>query len=100
ARVGAAGLSDAEVLALVLGSGVPGRNVVSLSHALLAQTGGFAGLAAMDARQLQNLPGIGPASAGRLIAGVEMARRALLPESGCRLSDPASIAQLILPELS
>jgi DNA repair protein RadC len=100
ARVGAAGLSDAEVLALVLGSGMPGRNVVSLANAVLAQSGGFGGLAAMDARQLQNLPGIGPASAGRLIAGVEMARRALLPESGTRLSDPASIAHLVLPELS
>lgn len=99
-RLGVSGLSDAEVLALVLGSGRPGLNVVALAHALLAQVGGFAGLTALDLAQLQGLTGVGPASASRMIAAVEMCRRAGAPLSGRLLTDAESLARLVLPELA
>lgn len=99
ARLGAAALSDSEVLALVIGSGQHGRNVLALSHAILAQAGGFRGLTALNAHQLQRLSGIGPASAGRMVAAVEMCRRAAEPAAGQLLTDPASIAPVVLPEL-
>jgi DNA repair protein RadC len=98
-RLGAAALADAEVLALVLGSGQHGRNVVALSQALLAQAGGFPGLALMNVDQLQNLPGIGPASASRVVAAIEMWRRSVEPSSGLLLTDSDSIAKVVLPEL-
>jgi DNA repair protein RadC len=99
-RVGAGALTDAELLALVLGAGSPGQNVVSWSAALLREADGFAGLLSMDAARLQQLRGIGPATAGRLVAAGEMWRRANSAERASRLSDSASIARAVLAELS
>jgi DNA repair protein RadC len=99
-RVGVGALSDAELLALVLGSGWPGQNVVSWSAVLLREADGFAGLLAMDAGQLQQLRGVGPATAGRLVAAGEMWRRANTAERASPLSDSASIAHVVLAELA
>lgn len=99
-RVGAGALSDAELLALILGSGSSGQNVVAWSAAVLREADGFAGLLSMDAGQLQRLRGIGPATAGRLVAAGEMWRRANRAARASRLSDSASIARVVLPELA
>lgn len=99
-RVGADALSDAELLALVLGSGWPGQNVVTFSAALLDATGGFASLLAMDAAQLEQLHGVGPATAGRLVAAGEMWRRANGAERASKLSDSASIAHVVIAQLA
>lgn len=98
-RSGAAALSDAELLALVLGSGRPGRSVVASARMLLAQVGGFGNLVVMDAGQLQKLFGVGPATAGRLVAASEIWRRANAPTTASQLTDSAAIARVMLPEL-
>jgi DNA repair protein RadC len=99
-RVGAGALTDAEILALVLGSGSSGQNVVSWSAAVLRDADGFAGLLSMDAGRLQQVRGIGPATAGRLAAVAEMWRRANGVERTSRLSDSASIADVVLAQLA
>ena len=74
---GAASLADAELLALLLRTGVPGQGVLQLAAAVLARFDGFAGLLQTDAAQLRGVKGLGPAKRAELAAVLEMARRAL-----------------------
>lgn len=68
-------LSDAELLAVVLGSGTRGKDAVALGRELLTQTGGLAALLGMS--QPPKAAGLGPAKRARLTASLELARRSL-----------------------
>lgn len=98
-RIGIGSLTDDEVLALVLGSGQPGRSVLAFARSILRRTGGFPGLATMDFARLESLPGVGPATAGRLVAIIEIWRRAGSSSGWTRLVDHAAIAKVVAPEL-
>lgn len=74
---GAAALSDAELLALLLRTGLPGHDVFALSAQVLREFKGFAGLLHCSARDLERIKGLGPAKRAELSALVEIARRAL-----------------------
>lgn len=71
---GASTLSNAELVAILLGSGVPGLNAIQLARTLL--TDGIVAMRRRDPRYLQNVAGIGPAKAARLLAAFELGRRA------------------------
>jgi DNA repair protein RadC len=87
---GAAALSDAELLAVFLGSGLRGQNAVELGRALLAQHGGLRGLLQRAPAELQRVRGLGAARTSRLCAALELASRHLAAdlERGDALSDP------------
>lgn len=72
---GAASLADAELLALLLRTGVRGQGVLQLAHSVLGRFGGFAGLLQADAGALKGIKGLGPAKRAELAAVMEMARR-------------------------
>jgi DNA repair protein RadC len=74
---GAAGLSNAELLALLWGTGAAGRNVVDLASEAVALSGGLSGLAAASPIELEALPGVGAARAAQLAAAFELGRRLL-----------------------
>lgn len=74
---GAAALSDAELLALLLRTGLSGCDVLQLAQRLLDACGGVAGLLHADAAQLGRVKGLGPAKSAELLAVAELARRAL-----------------------
>ncbi len=74
---GAALLSDAELVALLLRTGLPGRGALELAAELLARHDGVGGLLRADAAALRATPGIGPAKYAELAAVLELARRAL-----------------------
>jgi DNA repair protein RadC len=74
---GAAALSDAELLALLLRSGIPGKNVLQLAQELVNRFGGVAGLLHTPAEALKTVKGLGPAKRAELVAVLELARRAL-----------------------
>ena len=74
---GAGALSDAELLALFLGSGTAGMDAVASARALLLQTGGLAGLGQLDAAGLHRLRGLGPARSALLLAAQELGARLL-----------------------
>jgi DNA repair protein RadC len=78
---GAAALSDAELLAVVLGNGVAGRDAVATGRALLAEAGSLGRLLA-DPDHLPHISGVGPAKRARLAATIELARRSLREELG------------------
>ena len=68
-------LWDAELLALVLGSGTAGRPVLQVALQALQDAGGLRRLAARSAAELTALEGVGPARAARLMALFTLARR-------------------------
>lgn len=78
---GADVLSDAELLAIFLRTGVRGQSAVDLARALLAHFGSLNRLFAATFDQFCAVPGLGPAKYAQLQAVLEMARRALAERS-------------------
>lgn len=74
---GAAALSDAELLAIFIRSGVPGKTAVDLARELLARYGGLRELLAANPEELYEAPGFGEAKYAQLQASLEMGRRFL-----------------------
>lgn len=71
-------VSDGELLAILLGTGVRGRNAAELARALLEQWGGLAALLGSSPGELTRAKGVGPSRAARLMAAVELGRRYLM----------------------
>jgi len=94
---GAAALSDAELLALFLGSGSRGRTAVDLGRDLLGANGGLKALLDLDAAALACLDGLGPATVSRLQAALELGRRYLASElqRSNALTHPAACADYL-----
>ena len=69
-------LSDVELLAILLRTGMAGKNVFQLSEELLGPDG-IAGLLQATVQSLQLVKGLGPAKQAELLAVFELARRAL-----------------------
>lgn len=74
---GPAALSDAELLALLLRTGIPGKHVVQLAQEMLDRFGGMGGLLHTGADALRQIKGLGPAKRAEMVAVLELARRAL-----------------------
>lgn len=70
---GAETLSNAELVAILLGSGVPGKNAIQLARELLRD--GMGALRTRDQKQLEQSAGIGPATVARSAAAFEISRR-------------------------
>ena len=77
---GAGALSDAELLALLLRSGIPGKNALQMGQELVDTFGGIAGLLHTGHEALKSIKGLGPAKRAELVAVLELARRALTQE--------------------
>src|SRR5690606_6919806 len=97
-HAGSSALATSELLALVLGTAeAPG-----LAAELLETFGSLHQLARASPAQLQKVPGIGPAQAGRLVAMLELSRRLQLPPAGERqqVTCPADGAALLMGRLA
>ncbi|MFN0313788.1 MAG: DNA repair protein RadC [Burkholderiales bacterium] len=79
-KQGAASLSDAELLAIFLRTGVRGKNAVQLGQDLLNAFDGVAGLFASAPEALSEVKGLGPAKLVQLLAVKELAARVLSGE--------------------
>jgi DNA repair protein RadC len=77
ASQGAAALSDAELLAVLLGTGTGRTPVLDLADGLLEHFGGLRGLLAAGQESLLRHHGLGPAKTATLLAVLELARRHL-----------------------
>jgi len=86
ARRGAAALSDAELLAVLLRTGIAGKGVLQLAHELLHLPGvaGLSGLLQAQGADLAHVKGLGPAKRAELLAVLELARRALAEQLHAR----------------
>jgi DNA repair protein RadC len=74
---GPQGLSDAQLLAILLRIGRPDSSAVQVAMDLLTKLEGLRGLANRSLEELCTVPGIGPAKAAQILAAVELGKRAL-----------------------
>ncbi|MBX3057405.1 MAG: DNA repair protein RadC [Anaerolineae bacterium] len=100
-QVGPTAVSTAELLAILLRTGVPGENVVRLAERLLIQFKDLAGLARASIPELMTVHGIGEAKAVEIKAALEIGRRLLAtaPQEKPRVSSPADAANLLMSEM-
>lgn len=99
---GAGSLGNAELIALLLRTGLAGQNVVEMSRDLLDAHGGtLAGLARATTDSLQSVPGVGPAKAAELAAVFELASRIARErvERAC-LDCPEAVYEFVGPAMS
>jgi DNA repair protein RadC len=74
-RLGPGALTNEELLALLLRTGIPGESALDRARSLLASHGGLIGLAGLTPGELVSERGIGPTRAAAIAAAVEIARR-------------------------
>lgn len=97
---GPAVLSEAELLATVLGTGTPRTDAVTLARDALARAGGLRPLLEMPLIEFARLPGLGQARYVQLQAALELSRRYLresLQRAG-PLTDPGAARQFLSAE--
>jgi DNA repair protein RadC len=76
-ELGPRSLSDAELLALVIGAGSKGTNAVDAARRILVESGGLDGISDMGLGAIERLPFVGEAKGARIIACLELGQRAL-----------------------
>lgn len=93
-QLGAEALSDAELVAILLRSGMKGKDVISCARELIKTFGGLRGLGAAGWPQLSKIKGLGPAKISTLVAAGEIARRQLREEIPAAdvIRDPEAVA--------
>jgi DNA repair protein RadC len=98
---GVASLGDADLLAILLGTGLTGRPVALVAAGLLEAAGGLENLARLGPAAIAEHPGVGPAKAVRISASVELGRRCArrAARSGVALTSSAAVAARMAPEL-
>ena len=74
-RLGSAALTNEELLALLLRTGIPGESALDRARGLLAAHGGLSGLSGLGTEELLNERGVGPSRACAIAAALEIARR-------------------------
>src|SRR5882672_7365182 len=91
--LGPASLADAELLAILLRTGVKGKSAVDLARQLLGRFGSISALLEAGSTGMAETPGLGEAKLAQLKAALELARRALREEISSRdaLASPRAV---------
>jgi DNA repair protein RadC len=100
---GAEALGDVELVAVLLGTGAEGEPVLGMAARLLDAAGGPDGIGRLGAHGLSEQRGVGPAKAARLLAAVELGRRAAmkaLSDAGETLCSFDSVVEWARPRLA
>lgn len=100
-RHGARELSTRELVALLLRTGNGRRSALALADQLLLGAGGLRRLAGAPPEELRRIPGIGPAKAAQILAGIELGRRllCLAPEERQPVRSPGEAVGFVMPEM-
>jgi DNA repair protein RadC len=99
-RLGAAGLGDNELMAIVLGNGTRRGNALAVANEVLETTGGLHGIPRTSVNELRRIDGMGMAKAAQVLAAVELGRRTLLrcPQARLQFVTPRETAGYLLPQ--
>jgi DNA repair protein RadC len=97
---GAAALSDAELLAILLRTGVRGKSAVDLARDLSKQFNGLGGLLGAG-NDLEDVKGLGSAKRAQFSAVIELARRSIKADlrAGAMLTSPGAVRDYLRLEL-
>ncbi len=100
-RYGSGSLSNSELLAVLLGSGIGGTSAIGLAEKVLASAGGLAGLWDIAAEDLMDLQGVGPKKAATIMCAMELGKRASSPGGKKRrkISTPGELADFFMEDM-
>src|SRR5438105_2068628 len=97
---GASALTDPELIAILLRTGVPGTNAIEVARELLKEYGSLRGLSRCSMHELKKIPGIGPAKAVQLAAAFDLGNRlARETLSKQKIDSPELVNELVGPEM-
>jgi len=97
---GAAALSDSELIAILLRTGMQGANAIDVARQLLEKFGSLSGLARCSAKELAAIKGVGPAKAVQLAAAFGLgARLAKETVTQAPLDQPEAVYRMLAPEM-
>jgi DNA repair protein RadC len=98
-RLGASGLGDNELLAIVIGGGTAGTSALGLANQVLAASDGLHGLLRAGRDDLLGVRGLGPARAAQVMAAIELGRRVLgrRPVERVQIKGPRDAGEYLLP---
>ena len=100
---GADAMSNAELLAILIGSGTQKENVLEVANRLLAANEGkLSMIAGMDASRMKEIGGIGSVRYASIAAAFELGKRCCLEDPGIEkvpLTDPGTVFRMMLPRL-
>lgn len=97
-RAGVSSLGDNELVAILLGTGTKGRNALRVAQDVLELAGGVNGLPRLRLDELLRVSGVGAPRAARVLAAVELGRRAVTTGNDRRrFGKPADIGRYLLP---
>jgi len=99
-KYGAESLSDGELLAIIIRSGVKDRNVIDLSRQILKDFNGLSGLVRAHIGELSSYRGLGKVKSATVKAAIELGRRAYSSERSVeRITSPEDVASIVWDEL-
>ncbi len=103
-KMGSGALSGPELLALVIGRGIPGTSALTIAQELVRRFKNVKGVSDATLEELSAVPGIGPAKAAQLKACFELGRRQdNEPDTPARLkrelTSPAAVAKAVKPTI-
>ena len=100
AERGAMALTDAELLAIFLGTGTVGRSAIDVGRELLEKFNSLSGLSRRGLQEIQEVKGIGIAKAANLAATFELGRRLAMEKlSEKKVDSPEAVYDLVGPEM-
>ncbi len=94
---GSEALRDAELLAILLSTGIQGKNAIEVGKEILNEYDGLLGLLDADLESLQRINGLGPAKACKLMASIELGRRWASARRSVthKVGSPADVAKFL-----
>ena len=102
AHYGAGHLSNSELLAILLRTGLEGENVLAMATRMLSEFGGLSGISRVTFDEMCEVRGISSAKACQILAGIELGRRvgSMTPEDRVTITSPSDLATLFMAEMS
>ena len=99
---GAAYLSNAELIAILLRTGTSSENVIDLSNRLLAKYGGLEGISKASFQELASIHGMGDAKTAQLKSALELSKRLMASSGDARpeVHSPEAVVNLLGAEMS
>ena len=99
--IGPEGLSNAELIAILLRTGNSGESALHLAERIIAKSGGLRSLPDLTLEELQGFKGIGPAKAVQIKAALELSKRiaTTLNNNDNAVTSPRHVADLFMEEL-
>jgi len=101
-RRGASSLSNSELVAILLNTGIRGETVTVLAQRILTEHGGLMGLMKLDVDELTAIKGMGEAKASKLKAALELASRlaALTTDHRPQIASPDDVVNFLGIEMA